>query len=264
MANGGQIYQTKTNIKIEENFILRTKILLGPYRVYPGRLSVSRTIGDAKAKLEKYGGMPMVVIPEPDVYVFDYYKDNIDYFIMGCDGIFDRIKSFEIFKCVDTIVEKEKELVKNNIKYNNSFNTLYDRKINMNNTCGNVVDMILRLSMLRKSYDNVTCIMVAFKDLIFDKNSNNNENNYQEKTKENKNNLINSYDRNNFKLINDRYHKNNNNYIRLNKDIYIGKPEVENRKNISQENGRHFYKKIENSNNSSNNIDINKFKNNFP
>ena len=270
-SHGGSIYQNETifseEVKkeryVKNNDVQKNKILLGPFRVNPGKLSVSRTIGDAKAKLEKYGGMPMVVIPEPDVYVFDYYKDNIDYFIMGCDGIFDRIKSFEIFKCVDTIVEKEKELVKNNIKYNNSFNTLYDRKINMNNTCGNVVDMILRLSMLRKSYDNVTCIMVAFKDLILDKNSNNSENNYQEKTKENKNNLINSYDRNNFKLINDRYNKNNNNYIRLNKDIYIGKPEVENRKNISQENGRHFYKKIENSNNSSNNIDINKFKNNF-
>jgi hypothetical protein len=84
----------------------------------------------------------------------------------------------------------------------------------MNTTCGNVVDMILRLSMLRKSYDNVTCIMIAFKDLIFDKNSNNNENNYQDKAKENKNNLINSYDRNNFKVINERYHKNNNNFIR--------------------------------------------------
>ena len=270
-SHGGSIYQNETIFSEEEkkeryvkNSDIKNKILLGPFRVNPGKLSVSRTIGDAKAKLEKYGGMPMVVIPEPDVYVFDYYKDNIDYFIMGCDGIFDRIKSYEIFKCVDNIVKKEKKLIKNNNIYNNSFNTLYDRKINMNTTCGNVVDMILRLSMLRKSYDNVTCIMIAFKDLIFDKNSNNNENNYQDKAKENKNNLINSYDRNNFKLINERYHKNNNNFIRLNKDIHIGKPEVENRKNISQENNRYFYKRIENSSNiSSSNADINKFKNNF-
>ena len=270
-SHGGSIYQNETIFSEEEkkeryvkNSDIKNKILLGPFRVNPGKLSVSRTIGDAKAKLEKYGGMPMVVIPEPDVYVFDYYKDNIDYFIMGCDGIFDRIKSYEIFKCVDTIVEKEKELIKNNNIYNNSFNTLYDRKINMNTTCGNIVDMILRLSMLRKSYDNVTCIMIAFKDLIFDKNSNNNENNYQDKAKENKNNLINSYDRNNFKLINERYHKNNNKFIRLNKDIHIGKPEIENRKNISQENNRYFYKRIENSSNiSSSNADINKFKNNF-
>ena len=117
---------------------------------------------------------------------------------MGCDGIFDRIKSWEIFRCVDTVVEKEKELINKNVKYNNSFNTCYDRKINMNSTCGNIVDIILRLSMIRKSYDNVTCIMVAFKDLIFGSNPNIN------KKKEHQTiNVINSYDRSNIKYLKD-------------------------------------------------------------
>ena len=211
--------------------------------------------------MEKYGGRPYVIIPEPDIYVFDFYKDNVDYIIMGCDGIFDRIKSYEIFECVDTIVEKEKELIKNNIRYNNSFNTLYDKKLNMNSTCGNIVDIILRLSMLRKSYDNVTCIMITFKDLIFDKNSKDKANNPKNKDKEN--NLTSSYDKNGLKSINEKYHKNNTNFIRLNKDIQISKVENENRKNMSKESSKPFYKKIENTNNSTNNMDINKFKNNF-
>ena len=222
-SHGGNIYQNETvfseEIKLRKNSknnpTQKNKILLGPFRVNPGKLSVSRTVGDAKAKLEKYGGIPSVIIPEPDVYVFDFYKDDIDYFIMGCDGIFDRIKSYEIFKCVETIVEKEKEMINNNTKYNNCFNTLYDRRINMNTTCGNVVDMILKLSMIRKSYDNVTCIMVSFKDLIFGKNSSNKENNNQD------NKLLNSYDKNNT----------NNTYTRLNKDIPITKNETENKKN---------------------------------
>ena len=269
-SKGGTIYQNETVItdevksvkNIKNNSLIKNKILLGPFRVNPGKLSVSRTIGDAKAKLEKYGGRPYVIIPEPDIYVFDFYKDNVDYIIMGCDGIFDRIKSYEIFECVDTIVEKEKELIKNNIRYNNSFNTLYDKKLNMNSTCGNIVDIILRLSMLRKSYDNVTCIMIAFKDLIFDKNSKYKENNPKNKDKEN--NLTSSYDKNGLKSINEKYHKNNNNnYIRLNKDIQITKVENENRKNMSKESSKPFYKKIENTNNSTNNMDINKFKNNF-
>ena len=268
-SKGGTIYQNETVItdevksvkNIKNNSLMKNKILLGPFRVNPGKLSVSRTIGDAKAKLEKYGGRPYVIIPEPDIYVFDFYKDNVDYIIMGCDGIFDRIKSYEIFECVDTIVEKEKEMIKNNIRYNNSFNTLYDKKLNMNSTCGNIVDIILRLSMLRKSYDNVTCIMIAFKNLIFDKNSKYKENNPKNKDKEN--NLTSSYDKNGLKSINEKYHKNNTNFIRLNKDIQISKVENENRKNMSKESSKPFYKKIENTNNSTNNMDINKFKNNF-
>ena len=256
--HGGKIYRNETifteEIKNYKNNKTKiNKTLLGPYRVDPGKLSVSRTIGDAKAKLEKFGGIPLVIIPEPDVYVFDFFKDDIDYFIMGCDGIFDRIKSYEIFKCVDTIVNKEKELINKNVKFNNCFNTCYDRKINMNTTCGNIVDIILRLSMIRKSYDNVTCIMVAFKDLIFGKNSNQKTNDKQF------NNLIHSYDKNNFKSLKDKYNKNNN--ITITKDIHITKSENENRKNISQENNKHFYKKIDN--NSTVNLDLNKLRNNY-
>ena len=84
-----------------------------------------------------------MIIPEPDIYVYDFYKDDIDYIIMGCDGIFDRIKSYEIFECVNTIVEEEKEMVKNNIRFNTSFNTLYDRRINMNSTCGKIMLLVL-------------------------------------------------------------------------------------------------------------------------
>ena len=77
MANGGQIYQTKTNIKIEENFILRTKILLGPYIVYPGRLSVSRTIGDAEGKIPLIGGIPNVIISKPDIYKYNILENTL-------------------------------------------------------------------------------------------------------------------------------------------------------------------------------------------
>ena len=169
--NGGSIYRNETLFNEDYENKSYNKILLGPYRVNPGKLSVSRTIGDAKAKLEKLGGIPNVIIPEPDVYVFDYYKDNIDYFILGCDGIFDRLKSCEVFQCANVILDKTRELLDKNNKYNYSFNTTYDKKINMSTTCGNIVDMILRASMLRKSYDNVTCIIVAFKDLLFGNNN---------------------------------------------------------------------------------------------
>jgi len=42
-------------------------LLVGPFRVLPGRLSVSRTFGDIEAKLEKYGGKTGVVIAQPEI-----------------------------------------------------------------------------------------------------------------------------------------------------------------------------------------------------
>lgn len=39
-----------------------------PCRVLPGRLSVSRTIGDLEAKDEKYGGNRNVVVAEPEIH----------------------------------------------------------------------------------------------------------------------------------------------------------------------------------------------------
>lgn len=39
----------------------------GPHRVLPGRLSVSRALGDAHAKLTQLGGNPKIVIATPDI-----------------------------------------------------------------------------------------------------------------------------------------------------------------------------------------------------
>lgn len=40
---------------------------VGPYRVFPGRLSVCRTFGDAEAKVLALGGMRGVVSCEPEI-----------------------------------------------------------------------------------------------------------------------------------------------------------------------------------------------------
>ena len=41
--------------------------IVGPIRVIPGRLSVSRTFGDAEAKLSFKGGNMKVVIAQPEI-----------------------------------------------------------------------------------------------------------------------------------------------------------------------------------------------------
>jgi protein phosphatase PTC2/3 len=73
--------------------------IVGPIRVLPGRLSVSRTFGDPEAKLEYKGGNPNVVIADPEIKVFQITKAH-DYIMLGCDGIFDKMSNEDVNACV--------------------------------------------------------------------------------------------------------------------------------------------------------------------
>ncbi len=71
---------------------------LGPIRVLPGRLSVSRTFGDAHAKVENFGGNPKVVIATPEITSFKLNENIHDFIMVGCDGIFDRMSSEDVIQ----------------------------------------------------------------------------------------------------------------------------------------------------------------------
>ena len=180
LKNGGKIYQTKTSLQNENkesepqlNTDENNLILLGPFRVFPGCLSVSRTIGDPAAKLPNFGGNPKVVISKPDIYCFDLEKDDIDFIVLGCDGIYDHMTSKDVFKCAWMIIDsyrnynllvdkKNKDIRKTEVSDEDED----DGKIDLYTTCSNIVDFILKASMSRKSFDNVTCVIVSFKDLL--------------------------------------------------------------------------------------------------
>ena len=108
-SNGGSVYQTQTvarppnantnNFMGNSMFATPTQILLGPHRVMPGRLSVSRTFGDIEAKKVELGGNPNVVVATPDIKAFKI-KDSHDCILLGCDGIFDKMSNKD---CIDTI-----------------------------------------------------------------------------------------------------------------------------------------------------------------
>ena len=183
IKNGGKIYQTQTPIEDDETF--KDKILVGPYRVFPGKLSVSRTVGDAEGKIEALGGNPNVIVPVPDIFCFDLEKDDIDFFILGCDGIYDQLYSKDIFKCAWMVLNNNLDLYKKHFfskDKENIFKGNYGNIINMNTTSGNIVDFILKASMIRKSFDNVTCLFISFKNFF-----ENLEKTIQNKLKENKN-----------------------------------------------------------------------------
>ena len=172
IKNGGHVYQSQTVINGAEKESLNGQILFGPYRVLPGRLSVSRTIGDIEAKNEKFGGNPNVIICEPDIFIYDLKKEKIDFFIMGCDGIFDQMSNEEIMDCAWMILKngnKNNDNNNENINDNNEDdeNIEYNfENCNIHEKCGIIVDFIIKSSMVRKSFDNVTCLMIALSDFI--------------------------------------------------------------------------------------------------
>ena len=179
IEKGGQVYQTQTPITGAENDALNGQILLGPYRVLPGRLSVSRTIGDIEAKGVQFGGNPNVIISSPDIFCYDLERDNIDFLILGCDGIYDQITSEEILDCAWMI-------------FNNK-----EMNYNLHQKCGIIVDFILKASMARKSFDNITCVIIALKDNLY------NNHPYDNNTFNIYNNNINEAGNQNKKLLKD-------------------------------------------------------------
>lgn len=60
---------------------------LGPHRVFPGRLSVTRSFGDIEAKLDYLGGKEGVVIAKPDILSFKI-KDNYDFVLLASKNNF--------------------------------------------------------------------------------------------------------------------------------------------------------------------------------
>ncbi len=85
------MYQTQSIQHVPVNLTLQQITVLGPHRVLPGRLSVSRTFGDIEAKLQKYGGKEGVIIAQPEISQFTVRPDFHDFIILGCDGVFDRL-----------------------------------------------------------------------------------------------------------------------------------------------------------------------------
>mgnify|MGYP000887797828 FL=1 len=57
---------------------------VNPCRVLPGRLSVSRTIGDLEAKVEKYGGKRNVVVAEPEVFEYKL-QESTDFLLLASE-----------------------------------------------------------------------------------------------------------------------------------------------------------------------------------
>ena len=122
-------------------------VIYGPFRVFPGRLSVSRTFGDIEAKREKFGGNPNVVVAIPDIKEFTI-DDKMDFLLLGCDGIFDKISNAEVIK--QSFIAAKKNF--------------HSKDQAIHQICGHVVEQVMKGSIAYKTLDNITVVMLAFKN----------------------------------------------------------------------------------------------------
>lgn len=97
IKGGGHLYQNGVPLGY---LVPDTTQNIGPVRVHPGRLSVSRTFGDPHAKFERLGGNPNVVIAVPDITNFKVINSHHDFIIIASDGIYDRLTTEEVASLV--------------------------------------------------------------------------------------------------------------------------------------------------------------------
>lgn len=133
-ANGGKVYQSNVNTG-------NGKSTQGPMRVFPGRLSVSRTIGDVLAKTQEFGGNSKVVIGVPEVKVFNITSDH-DFIVIASDGVFDKMTSREVVQSAWT-------------------GTMSGYGKDLHKYAGMAVHNIIKESMIRKSLDNLTAVIIG-------------------------------------------------------------------------------------------------------
>ena len=148
---GGQIYQSPSIVPIYQN----GKKLSLPWRVLPGRLSVSRTFGDIEAKLERFGGKKGVITPYPDVTEIEL-NNEFDFMVIGCDGIFDVLSNEDLFD-IWNIVLKERKMDENTFR-----NMEKNNEIDIDHLCGDFAGLIIKSALAKNSFDNVSCIVIVF------------------------------------------------------------------------------------------------------
>lgn len=141
---GGKVYQS-----MFQQINPVTKIpftAYGPLRVFPGRLNVCRSFGDVEAKEPRLGGKPGVIIAVPDVRVMKITPE-LDYLVIASDGIYDKLENEEVVNSCWKGIQR-------------AINT---GEQSIDEICKVGVEEVMKLSLLNKTQDNISTIMISFK-----------------------------------------------------------------------------------------------------
>lgn len=150
-----QMITAKSKSELEKLKVLEDQecvLYAGPFRVRPGGLSVSRTFGDIEAKKEFLGGKRGVVIADPEISSHTIEQDD-DFVLLASDGIFDTMTNQEIVDTVWNTLRHHKATCLNP-------NKEYERIL------GECVSNVMKRALIQNSEDNITVMMVCFKNLL--------------------------------------------------------------------------------------------------
>ena len=143
------VIKERKRIKQNEGVVYKVNSFNTLYRILPGNLSVSRTIGDAKSKIPFLGGKLGVVISTPDIVSFRFDERKNDFIVLGSDGIFDKLDNEEIVKGIWSTLGTSESMGKD-----------------ANEQAGICADMTIKLAMSKRSKDNVSAIFIGFKNFV--------------------------------------------------------------------------------------------------
>lgn len=136
--SGGRIYQSSAQISPDQK-------IMGPFRILPGRLSVSRSLGDFEAKIIEYGGNPDVLIAVPEIRAFKIHSDY-DFILLASDGIFDKLSNREVVQSAMAFINQKFVL-------------------DVHRMCACGVEGVMVTSLNRRTMDNITVVIVALEGL---------------------------------------------------------------------------------------------------
>ena len=117
---------------------------------------MSRTIGDIEAKYEKYGGRQNVVVCTPDINEHKVSRDD-DFILMGSDGIFDNLSNEDIVSTVFDIVQHYEKA---------GGLQMEDVEKGVDLILDDIVQNIMKKSIVQRSEDNVTIILICFSSFL--------------------------------------------------------------------------------------------------
>lgn len=141
--SGGRVYQTWHTIDQQK--------FQGPDRILPGRLSVSRSFGDAEAKLVEFGGKPEVLSSIPDIKVFKLLPEH-DFIVLACDGIFDKLSNKDVVQSVN------KEITQWSLDRG-------DDDLDVHRMCSVGAETIMKAAVKEKTMDNITVVVIGLNGL---------------------------------------------------------------------------------------------------
>lgn len=153
IAHNGRIYQNTQVISESGRLNVDSRLIIGPHRVFPGRLSVCRTLGDLEAKQTKQLGNPRIVVSDPDIAFFRLQPCH-DFIVLCCDGVVDKLDDTDVVHTVWQSVGSQAQRSDSRGEPNDSCR---------HDLAGRAVDALLKTSALRRSGDNLTAVFIAFK-----------------------------------------------------------------------------------------------------